>query len=162
MKRLIIGVAVVSVLVGLSAPAQADVRRAFLTSFQENPDIFSSAHGDFTAIIARDGSKIDFELNYADLKGGNPAVAHIHLGKPGVNGGIMAFLCGGGGQGACPASPSGTISGTILPANVQSIAGQGTTAGILDEVIFALRRGHAYVNVHNATFGGGEIRGQVR
>ena len=165
MKRLVIGVAVASVLVGLSAPAQADVRRAFLTSFQENPDVFSSGNGDFTAIIARDGSKIDFELNYADLKGGDPVVAHIHLGKRGVNGGIMAFLCGGGGQNACPASASGTITGTILPANVLAITGppnQGTTAGILDELIVALRGGHAYVNVHNATFPQGEIRGQVR
>jgi hypothetical protein len=138
------------------------VRRAFLDSFQENPDVFSSAEGDFTAIIARDNSKIDFELNYQNLEGGNPTVAHIHLGKHGVNGGVMAFLCGGGGQGACPASPSGTITGTILPANVLSITNQGTTAGILDEVIFALRNRHAYVNVHNATFPGGEIRGQVR
>jgi hypothetical protein len=127
-----------------------------------NPDIFTTGNGDFTAIIARDGSKIDFELNYADLEGGKPIVAHIHLGKPGVNGGVMVFLCGGGGQPACPESASGTISGTILPANVLSITGQGTTAGILDEVMFALRRGHAYVNVHNATFPTGEIRGQVR
>jgi CHRD domain len=162
MKRLIIGVAIASFFVGLSLPAHADVRRARLDSFQENPDVFTVAKGDFTAIIARDNSKIDFELNYQNLEGGNPTVAHIHLGKPGVNGGIMAFLCGGGGQAACPASPSGTITGTILPANVQSISAQGTTAGILDELIFALRKRHAYVNVHNATFQNGEIRGQVR
>lgn len=162
MKRLIIGVAVASFLVGLSAPAHADVRRALLTSFQENPDIFSSGHGDFRAIIARDNSKIDFELNYADLEGGNPTVAHIHLGKRGVNGGVMVFLCGGGGKPACPASPSGTVTGTIVAGDIIAIAAQGTTAGTLDEVIFALRRGHAYVNMHNATFPTGEIRGQVR
>ena len=162
MKRFIMVVAAAGVLIGLAAPAQADVRRAFLDSFQENPDIFTAGSGDFTAIIARDNSQIDFEVNYANLKGGNPAVSHIHFGKRGVNGGIMAFLCGGGGQDACPATTSGTISGTILPANVQVIVNQGTTAGILAELIFAMRRGHAYVNVHNATFGGGEIRGQIR
>jgi hypothetical protein len=165
MKRFIMVVAAAGVLTGLAAPAQADVRRAFLDSFQENPDVFTTGTGDFTAIIARDESKIDFEVNYANLEGGAPAVAHIHLGKRGVNGGIMAFLCGGGGQPACPLTTSGTFTGTILPANVLAITGppnQGTTAGILDEVIFALRRGHAYVNVHNATFPQGEIRGQVR
>jgi len=162
MKRLMIGVAVASVLVSLAVPAQADVRRAFLTSFQENPDISSPGHGDFTAIIARDDSHLDFELNYADLEGGAPAVAHIHLGKPGVNGGVMVFLCGGGGKPACPATTSGTVTGTIVPADVIGIPAQGVAAGTLDEVLFAMRRGHAYVNVHNATFPSGEIRGQVR
>jgi hypothetical protein len=165
MKRFIMVVAAAGVLVGLGVPAQAEVRRAFLDSFQENPDVFTTGRGDFTAMIARDGSKIDFELRYENLEGGAPTVSHIHLGKRGVNGGIMAFLCGGGGQDPCPATTSGTFSGTILPANVQAITGppnQGTTAGILEELIFALRRGHAYVNVHNATFPQGEIRGQVR
>ena len=162
MKRLIIGVAVASVLVGLSAPAQADVRRAFLTSFQENPDISSPGNGDFTAIIARDDSSFTYELNYADLEGGAPVVAHIHLGKPGVNGGVMVFLCGGGGKPACPATTSGTVTGSVVPGDVLAITAQGVAAGNLDEVLFAMRRGHAYVNVHNATFPAGEIRGQVR
>ena len=162
MKRLMIGVAVATVLIGLSVPADADVRRAFLTSFEENPDNSTPGHGDFTAIIARDDSHIDFELNYADLEGGAPAVAHIHLGKRGVNGGVMVFLCGGGGQPACPVTTSGTVSGTITAANVVGPAAQGVTVGSLDEVLFAMRHGHAYVNVHNATFPTGEIRGQVR
>jgi hypothetical protein len=162
MKRVVLGIAVAAFLVGLSVPAHAEVRRAFLDSFQENPDVFSTADGTFTAIIAPDESKIDFELEYADLKGGAPAVAHIHLGKPGVNGGIMVFLCGGGGQPACPLTTSGTITGTITAALVQGIVAQGTTAGTLEEVIFAMRRRHAYVNVHNAVFSTGEIRGQIR
>ena len=101
-------------------------------------------------------------MNYANLEGGPPTVSHIHFGKRGVNGGIMAFLCGGGGQDACPATTSGTFSGTILPANVQAIANQGTTAGILDELIAAMRSGRAYVNIHNDTFMPGEIRGRIR
>jgi copper(I)-binding protein len=162
MKRLVLGLATTCLVAALAAPAHADVRRAFLDSFQENPDIFSAARGDFTAIIARDETRIDFELNYENLEGGAPTVAHIHLGKRGVNGGVMVFLCGGGGMPACPAATSGQVVGTITPAHILSIAAQGTTAGALDEVIFALRRGHAYVNVHNATFPSGEIRGQVR
>lgn len=165
MKRFITVVAAAGVLIGLAAPAQADVRRAFLDSFQENPDVFTTGSGDFTAIIARDGSKVDFEVNYANLEGGNPTVSHIHLGKRGVNGGIMAFLCGGGGQGACPAAASGTFTGTITPAHVLAITGppnQGTTAGILEELIAGMRGGHTYVNIHNATFPQGEVRGQIR
>lgn len=30
--------------------------------------------------------------------------AHIHVGRPGTNGGVAAFLCGGGDKPACPLS----------------------------------------------------------
>ena len=162
MKRFIMVVAAAGVLIGLAAPAQADVRRAFLRASRRTRTSSPPEAGTSRRSSRGTSRKIDFEVNYADLKGGTPPSPHIHFGKRGVNGGIMAFLCGGGGQGACPATTSGTFSGTILPANVQAIANQGTTAGILDELIAAMRRGRAYVNIHNDTFMPGEIRGQIR
>jgi hypothetical protein len=159
MKRLMIAFAAVIALVGLVSPAQADVRRAILDSFQENPDLSTPGRGKLTLQIARNEQSIDFELSYQDLEGGNPTVAHIHFAKRGVNGNVVVFLCGGGGKPACPAS-LGTIEGTILPADV--LGAQGIAAGGLVEFIEAIRRGATYVNVHNTLFPTGEIRGQIR
>jgi len=75
------------------------------------------------------------------------------------------FLCSNLGNGpagtqACP--PSGTITGTITPANVIGPTGQGISAGEFDEVVAAIRNGTAYVNVHSTTFPVGEIRAQFQ
>jgi hypothetical protein len=43
-----------------------------------------------------------------------------------------------------------------------STASQQLTAGNLDQVIDAIRRGVAYANVHTTLSPGGEIRGQIQ
>jgi hypothetical protein len=77
-------------------------------------------------------------------------------------GGVMIFLCGGGGQPNCPASTSGTITGTITPANVVGPTAQGINAGDLAAALEAVHDGESYVNIHNARFPAGEMRGQLR
>ena len=74
----------------------------------------------------------------------------------------MIFLCGGGGQPACPAATSGTITGMITAANVTGPTGQGIAVGDLTSALEAVREGNAYANMHTDNFKGGEIRGQVR
>ena len=74
----------------------------------------------------------------------------------------MIFLCGGGSQPACPAATSGTISGTIMAANVTGPTSQGIAAGDLTSALEAVREGNAYANMHSQMFPLGEIRGQVR
>ena len=56
-------------------------------------------------------------------------------------GGVAVFLCGGGGKPACPAS--GTVTGTIVAADVVGPAGQGITANEFAEVVRAIRHGAA-------------------
>ena len=73
----------------------------------------------------------------------------------------MAFLCGGGGKPACPGAASGTVTGTIVAADIQALPAQGIAAGEFNEVVAAVRAGVTYVNVHTSTYGNGEIRGQI-
>ena len=76
---------------------------------------------------------ITFSLTFSDLS--SPlSVAHLHFAPGKVAGGVMIFLCGGGGQPACPATTEGTITGTITAANVTGPTVQGVNAGDLDSL----------------------------
>jgi hypothetical protein len=139
---------------------------AKLTGFQEVPAISTAASGTFRATL--DGEELSYTLSYSGIEGGTAFAAHIHLGQPGVNGGISAFLCGGGDKPACPAT-EGTVAGVIDPADIVGPAGQGIAPGEFDELIRAMRAGVTYANVHSMgatpplpSFPGGEIRGQIK
>ena len=133
--------------------------RATLRGYAEVPAVSSTGMGRFTARVHEDGTAIDYELSYAGLEG-TAAAAHIHLGQKDVAGGIIAFLCGGGGKPACPVE--GTVTGTITATDVVGPAAQGIAAGEFGELLRAIDAGVTYVNVHSTKHPGGEIRGQVK
>lgn len=153
--------AVLAIMALAGTLTRADERRvvrAALTGFQEVPAISTAAQGQFQARL--DESMIEYELSYSNLQA--PALfAHIHLGQRGVNGGVIAFLCGGGNKPACP-TPGGSVSGTITAADIVGPGGQGIAAGEFEEALQAIRSGNTYANVHSTLFPGGEIRGQIR
>lgn len=134
--------------------------RARLRGFEETPAVSTAASGRFRGEITGGGTVIEFELSYSGLEA-NALFAHIHFGQRGVAGGVSAFLCGGGGKPACP-TLSGTVTGTIVAADVIGPAGQGIAAGELAELVRAIRAGVTYANVHSTKFPGGEIRGQIK
>ena len=136
--------------------------KAKLTGFQEVPAVSSFGSGSFTASIDTDAQTITYELSYGGLNS-TAMAAHIHLAQRGANGGVIAFLCGGGDKPACPAGTGGTetVSGVIDAADVIGPAGQGIEAGEFDELVRAIRAGVTYANVHTLTQPGGEIRGQI-
>lgn len=153
--------AAAAVAIGLGAPAAGSAQgwfKATLDGLAEVPSVSSTGAGEFRAAIA-EGGTIRFRLDYAGLEG-TVSAAHIHLGRAGTNGGVIAFLCGGGGKPACP--QEGTVEGTIAAADVTGPAGQGLAAGEIEEAVEALRAGAVYANVHSSKHPGGEIRGQVR
>ena len=106
------------------------------------------------------GTQISYSLTYSALQGGSALAAHIHFAQTSVNGGVVAFLCGGGGKPACPVN-GGTVPGTIVAADVLAVPAQGIAAGDLASVLRAMRSGVTYANVHSAAFPGGEIRCQI-
>jgi len=144
--------------------------KELLTGYEEVPSVSTGASGQFNARIR--GDEIEWQLSYSDLEGAVQQ-AHIHFGNVGVNGGITVFLCTNLGNGptgtqACPAPPA-TISGRIFAADVSpNIAAtaaartQGINTGQIDELIAAMRAGATYVNVHSATWPGGEVRSQIQ
>jgi hypothetical protein len=167
----VIGLGVVIALLGVGSYAIAgggskNFRGAPLNGYEENPDISTVASGSFEARLSQDGSSLTYALRYSGLEGGPAAAAHVHFGKPAVNGGVSFFLCGGGGKPPCPegTTTEAVVTGTVTAANVVGPTGQGIpagTAGGFAEILAAMRAGHAYANVHNATFPGGEIRAQI-
>ena len=149
----------VSMLVAAAAPSHTERFSASLSGAGEVPPINTAGTADFQMTIQH--GTITFELSWAGLSA--PAeVAHLHFAPSKVNGGVMIFLCGGGGQPDCPATTEGTITGTITAANVTGPAAQGINPGDLDSALEAVRDGLSYANMHNDNFPSGEIRGQVR
>ncbi len=114
--------------------------KANLVSTEEVPALFEAGTGSFTAEIVANDTQINFTLTYQNLTG-NPSAAHVHFGQRSVAGGVSYFFCGGGGKPACPANTSGTVTGSVVAADVVGLT---------------------YANMHTAAHPGGEIRGQVR
>jgi hypothetical protein len=125
-----------------SHPAEAaTLFKAALTGSQEVPANGSSAFGFGTVLLNDTEDQISVNLSFSNLSA--PAtVAHIHgPAAPGVNAPVLFGLSG----------VPNTISG-VIPEQTFSISAA--------QVDF-LKQGLLYFNVHNTTFPGGEIRGQI-
>ena len=136
--KLAVGVAVVGVAATTAAAIAGDRAklRTSLSGYEEVPAVSSTGGGDYRAAIDRNSDEIQYRLTFSGIEG-TTLQSHIHLGQKGVNGGITVFLCSNLGNGpagtqACP--QSGTIEGTITPADVLSPGPtQGLAAGDFDE-----------------------------
>jgi len=163
-KSLVLSIFSAVALAGLGSAANAGDTdlRARLRGLNEVPPTTSRATADLRAELSADQTSISFTLSFQNLTN-VPLVAHIHFGPTKVNGGVMVFFCGGGGQPTCPAATSGTITGTITAANIVGPAAQGipATGGQFADVARAILTGNGYANIHTQTFPGGEVRGQV-
>ena len=168
--------AIVAFLLGTIGSATADSNRgddnakkfrADLKGFEEIPTLSTPGNGRFEARLSHDGQSVDYELEYQDTES-NVLQAHIHLGAPAFNGGIMVFLCS---NLTDPAPPPGTQACPGDGRNDRGhVHGRGRdrrrprraiSPGEFEEVIRAMQAGAAYANVHTETRPGGEIRGQI-
>jgi hypothetical protein len=116
--------------------------QATLNGLGENPVNASTATGFGTVILNAAQTSITVNESWSGLIGGTATASHIHgPGAVGVNAPVLFPFSG------VPAATSGSIP-------EQSFAITPTQVGYL----FA---GTLYMNVHDATFPGGEIRGQL-
>jgi len=156
---LVLGVVSCTLLASAADSHHSVALKAFLRGLNEVPPTSSTATGTFVATPNGDGT-FNFTLTFSGLAA--PALfSHIHFAPTKVAGGVMIFLCGGGGQPACPAATAGTVTGTFSSANVVGPTAQGVAAGDLTTALRQVVQGAGYVNIHDATFPAGEIRGQV-
>jgi hypothetical protein len=148
---------------GLAAAGENRNYSVHLNGDTEVPANASLAAGQAVFHLSPDGTSLDYKLIVANLD--NPVAAHIHIGPPGVNGPVVAFLFG-------PApSGGGTANGVIAEGAITAANLVGPLAGQpLAVLIDALNSGNAYVNVHTndgvppagtgpGDLPGGEIRG---
>lgn len=126
-----------------------------LSGANEVPPRETDASGSITFTQSADGLSLDFDFTLTALE--NLTAAHIHLGGPGVNGGIVATLIADGAE----------LDALTADDLVNELA--GSTIADLVEMIEA---GTVYVNVHTddgvdppntgaGDFPGGELRGQI-
>jgi hypothetical protein len=87
--------------------------------------------------LENDRVRVRWRLTFSKLSG-RAVAAHIHSGRAGRAGGVLAPLC--------------------APCR----SGQRGTATMSHAQLRTLRRGRAYVNVHTKRNAAGEIRGQIR
>ena len=134
---------------------------AHLIGYNEVPSLNSAGQADLSLDVVTVGSTttLTYELTYSGFSA-PPAVAHVHVGQPGVSGGVSFYLCGGGTKPACPASGT-KITGSVVATDILGPTAQGFAVGDINAVVAAIRAGFTYANIHTATFANGEIRGQL-
>lgn len=118
----------------LAGAATTTTLRATLTGKAETPKGDSDGKGQATIRIT--GRKVCYSLSYSRIAA--PTDGHIHKGKKGVAGAVVVGLFAG------KAKKSGCVT---------------TTSAIAKAI--AKSPSSYYVNLHNAAFPGGAIRGQL-
>lgn len=144
--------------------------RELLSGNEEVPIVLTTGRGTLTASVNKQGTEIAYMLRYSDLEA-DATQAHIHIGQPGVNGGISVFLCANTPPITPPPAPAsvpppcpvreGEVEGVLTAEDVIGPLSQGVTAGDLDRLVYAIRTGNTYANVHTTRSPGGEIRSQI-
>ncbi len=129
-------------LVTSSANATILTYNVSLTGSQSVPMNVTSATGSATVIVDDVLDTVSVDMSFTGLIGGDASAAHIHCCvATDANAPVVIPFTG------FPNTTSGTYSNTFTGVSVDNITG--------------IEAGTAYINIHNATFPGGEIRGDI-
>ncbi len=138
---------------------------AHLKGRNEVPARDTTAAGNAVFHLSDDGTALSYRLIVANID--NVVQSHIHVGPPGENGPVVAFLYG------LVAAGGGTENGVLATGTITAANLIGPLAGMpLSALVDEINAGNAYVNVHTndgddtpnegpGDFPGGEIRGQM-
>jgi hypothetical protein len=132
--------------------------RAKLDGWAEVPSQVTRGEGRFRARLTR-AETLEYVLTYSGLES-DANQAHIHVGSHHENGGVSAFLCGGGDKPPCPPR-AGEVRGVIDRTDVIGPSAQQVDPGEFEDLLRAMRKGETYANVHTSRAPNGEIRGQI-
>jgi hypothetical protein len=129
---------------------------AKLTGSNEVPAVQTSAIGTTKFTVGAGGKSLNYVLNVTNMNG--VTGAHIHSGKQGENGPVVAGLFNSGMVGP----PTGKENGVLAKGNITSSDLQGTMPGKQISDLVNLMKSHgAYVSINTQQHQNGEIRGQV-
>ncbi len=157
-KLLQISVVAASVVIGFTACDSDDTPTgpvsityiATMNGANERPNPnTSAATGTGTYVLT--GNTLTFNLTATGLT--TPATgSHLHIGGPAVAGPILV-----------PYTTANVTSGQITSGTIDlsGMITNGTISITGDSLRALLNNGNAYANIHNSTFPGGEIRGQL-
>ncbi len=122
----------------LVTSAETQYFKGFLSGSQENPAVPSEGSGKVTVLLDKMTLEVFVTGNFTFLIS-NASAGHVHRGQTGVNGPVVIPL-------------------SVTPATTGTITGSGVVSqAFADSMI----NGFSYVNIHNATYPGGELRGQL-
>lgn len=146
----------------VTAPAQATLiaYRTLLDGATETPPNASTATGAAQVTYDTVLHTLLVDLNWAGLVGGPATAGHIHCcTAPGTNVGVAVGFVG------LPSVTAGTYLHSFDLTAASTYTGAflsthgGTAAAAEAALIAGIGAGLAYVNLHDVTFPGGEIRG---
>lgn len=145
----------ISVSVIFANHANAQQQNGYITTLNGKNEVPS--HPDVTAtgisglIINSGNSKVWYQIEAEGLKG--VTQAHIHSGKAGENGPVVATLFKGN---------KDTVNGALVQGSITADKLEGPLKGkSMSDLVDLFDKASTYVNVHTETFPDGEIRGQI-
>jgi hypothetical protein len=138
--------------------AQQQKFMAKLTGSEEvPPNTTTKATGNAEFTLSTDGKKLEYKVNVMNLD--KVTAAHIHTGKTGENGPVVATLFK---SGTLSVVISGPMNGILSQGSITSDKLEGPLAGKqISDLVKMITEGNTYANVHTETNPKGEIRGQI-
>jgi hypothetical protein len=129
---------------------------ANLSGKNEVPPTDSKSTGVAKFQESLNGQRIDYQVILANISG--VMGAHIHIGKQGQNGPVVAGLFNSNMSGP----PTGKVNGLLAKGTIKQSDLQGPLTGHpMDDLDHLLASHGAYVNIHTQQHQNGEIRGQI-
>ena len=154
--------------VGLSAASfgHVEIFAGALSGLNEVAPNASPGSGFTTVTMDLDLITMRIQSSFTGLTG-TVTASHIHVGGgPGTNGGVASQLPSFSGfplgvtSGNYDQTFDMALSSSYNPSYISNNG--GTVSSAFNALLNAMRQGRAYHNVHTSTFGGGEVRADLR
>jgi len=152
---ILVAIMSISVSVIFTNQVNAQQQNGYVTTLNGKNEVPS--HADVTStgisgfIVNSGNSKVWYQIEAEGLNG--VTQAHIHSGKVGENGPVVATLFKGN---------KDTVNGALVQGSITADKLEGPLKGkSISDLINLFDDASAYVNVHTETFPDGEIRGQI-